>query len=111
MRGRRVTETVQAHPVDLAAQSFRILCIEVTHATAGKTTSSAAAAATNNKTRTLAREEKTLMTESTEPRPTSPARVLIDFEAVLAAMQDQLGDLAAVVEVQRRRLDALEGTG
>ena len=51
------------------------------------------------------------MTESTDQRPAIPARVPIDFEAVLAAMQDQLDDLATVVEAQQRRLDALERKG
>ena len=51
------------------------------------------------------------MTETIEPRPSTPARVPIDFEAVLASMQDQLDDLATVVEAQQRRLDALERKG
>ena len=51
------------------------------------------------------------MTDTTDPRPHVPARVPIDFEAVLAAMQDQLDDLATVVEAQQRRLDALERKG
>lgn len=51
------------------------------------------------------------MTESTDQRPNTPARVPIDFEAVLAVMQDQLDDLATVVEAQQRRLDALERKG
>ena len=48
------------------------------------------------------------MTESTDQRPAIPARVPIDFEAVLAVIQDQLDDLATVVEAQQRRLDALD---
>ncbi len=51
------------------------------------------------------------MSEPTTQRPTIPARVPIDFEAVLASMQDQLDDLATVVEAQQRRLDALERKG
>ena len=47
------------------------------------------------------------MTGSIEPRPTGPAQVLIDFEAVLAAVQRRLGGLAAGVEVHQRRLIAL----
>ena len=44
---------------------------------------------------------------STVPGPRRPA-VPVDFAAVLAAMQDQLDDLAAVVEAQQRRLELLE---
>ena len=54
--GRRVTETGQPHPADVAAESFPRAYTEVTPAAAGKTGSSAAAAvATKTKTRTLSR--------------------------------------------------------
>jgi hypothetical protein len=39
---------------------------------------------------------------------TEPAAMPIDLEAVLAAMQDQLDDLAAVAEAQQKRIEALE---
>ena len=51
------------------------------------------------------------MSEPTTQQASTPARVPIDFEAVLASMQDQLDDLATVVEAQQRRLDALERKG
>lgn len=43
----------------------------------------------------------------TSSTPT-PARVPIDFEAILSSMQDQIDDLTSVVESHRRRLDALD---
>ncbi len=51
------------------------------------------------------------MTDTTPQTPSTPARVPIDFEAILAAMQEQLDDLATVVEAQQRRLEALERKG
>lgn len=44
--------------------------------------------------------------QNSTPRP--PARVPIDFEAILAGMQDQIDDLTSVVEAHRRRFDALD---
>lgn len=40
----------------------------------------------------------------TQPNTTTP----VDLTAILAALQDQIDDLTALVEGQQRRLDALE---
>ena len=49
------------------------------------------------------------MTASAEQNTPRPAgRVPVDFEAILASMQDQIEDLTAVVEAHQRRLDELD---
>jgi len=44
--------------------------------------------------------------EQNSQRP--PARVPVDFEAILSMMQDQIDDLTSVVEAHARRLDELD---
>ena len=48
------------------------------------------------------------MSTPTEPTTPRPARVPLDFEAILSAMQDQIDDLTAIAEAHARRLDDLD---